>query len=431
MSVRFEFDWVDAGPSPDVLAQHTMAAFSIAAGGAVVTGALDRQSKTYSKAVVVPLFSVAEWLVANWWHIWHEIGDIREQPSAFESRHNLAFESRHNLAFAGDGFVLPSLRMTRAVGGMRLEWARYRPEYARIEFVDEGQHDVAPEELEQEFRNLIDAVLERLHGNPETHAAAESLGRAWAAVNELDAEELEFSRAAALLGVDPFDVPDDVAGAVVAFWERADPAVREDALAVASEDSLGRVADWLDGALRTVVDAGQGGDWPDVRRALRPRAAAEPWARGYALAQATRFHLKNEDGRFDFCDTGSLAIPRQDTNPPSGRIQGLVGAETPACVTAPRSRTGVRFLTARALGDYLDRAAPGPGLLSSLETARQAQSRAFAAELLAPAAALRGKIAGDRADIEQISDLGSEFDVSDWVIRHQIRNHNLAEIVEY
>ena len=425
MSVHFRFDWVDAGPSSDVLAQHTMAALSVAARGAVVTGALDRQSETYTRTVVVPLFSVAEWLVANWWHIWHEVGDVDKQPHP-------AFEARHNLAFAGDGFVLPSLRMTRATGRMRLEWARYSPEYARIEFVDEGQHDVEPEELETQFRNLIDAVLERLQGRPETRAAAETLGRAWAAVNDMDDEELEFSRAAALLGIDPFDAPDDVAAAVAAFWERTDPSVREDALAVASEDSLARVADWLNGAIERLAATPRGGAWPVLRERLQRPDGDEPWTLGYALARGARGWIGVGDGRFDFTNEGPLAIPREETQPPSPRIHGLVGAETPACMTAPHGRTGTRFLLARALGDYLGRQ-PGTrhGLLSSLETARQAQSRAFAAEFLVPAAALRRKINGGRADVEQIDDLGNEFGVSDWVIRHQIKNHELAEIVAY
>ena len=62
-----------------------MAALSVAARGAVVTGALDRQSGTYSRNVVVPLFSIAEWLVTNWWHLWYEVGDISEPPPAFEA----------------------------------------------------------------------------------------------------------------------------------------------------------------------------------------------------------------------------------------------------------------------------------------------------------------------------------------------------------
>ena len=40
-------------------------------------------------------------------------------------------------------------------------------------------------------------------------------------------------------GIDPYDVPDAVAAAMISFWERVDPSIREDALASASsEESL-------------------------------------------------------------------------------------------------------------------------------------------------------------------------------------------------
>ena len=100
MSVHFRFGWVDAGPSPDILASSTMATLSVDAGDATVTSVLDRGNRIYSDEVLVPLFSVAEWLITNWWHIWYEVPDTGEQRTEFESR--------HNLAFAGDGFVLPS-----------------------------------------------------------------------------------------------------------------------------------------------------------------------------------------------------------------------------------------------------------------------------------------------------------------------------------
>ena len=223
MSVRFRFGWVDAGPSPDILAQSTMATLSVEAGGATVTSVLDRGNRIYSNEVVVPLFGVAEWLVTNWWHIWYEIEDTGEQRPDFASR--------HNLAFAAEGFVLPSLTMTAVSGRMQLRWVSYKPLHARIEFVDDGSERVARDELETELRNLIDAVIERLHGRPDTATAADNLARDWHAVNDLDAEEIEFSRAAALLGVDPFHVQDPVADAIVAFWERAAPSLRDDALA--------------------------------------------------------------------------------------------------------------------------------------------------------------------------------------------------------
>ena len=69
----------------------------------------------------------------------------------------------------------------------------------------------------------------------------------------------------------------------------------------------------------------------------------------------------------------------------------------------------------------------GLGILASMETARQARSRTFAAELLAPAASLRPRLAERGATEDVVCALGQEFDVSPWVIHHQIRNHDLAE----
>ncbi len=423
MSVRFRFGWVDAGPSPDILAQSTMATLSVETGGTTVTSVLDRGNRIYSNEVVVPLFGVAEWLVTNWWHIWYEIEDTGEQRPEFASR--------HNLAFAADGFVLPSLTMTAASGRMQLRWVRYKPQHARIEFVDEGNDRVARDELETELRNLIDAVIERLHGRRDTAPAADNLARTWYAVNALDVEEIEFSRAAALLGVDPFDVPDQVATAILAFWQRADPSIRDDALATATEDSLARVADWLDDAIDALTATPQATDWPDIRQALPALATTEPWERGYALARAARDRIGGNGDRIDFQRHGPLSIPHRQTEPPSSRIHGLVAADAPACVTAPRRLSGTRFLMARALGEYLGRSVPGPGLLTSLSTDSQAQSRAFAAEFLAPADALRRRLARNVIEPEQADDLAQEFGVSAELILRQIQNHNLATVTAY
>ena len=422
MSIRFRFDWVDAQPSPDGLARHTMAALSIDADGAAVTSVLDRLNRTYRDHVVVPLLSVAEWLVGNWWHLFHEIENRGEQKAGFEAR--------HDLSFAGDGFVLPSLTMAPASDLIHLRWRRYRPAYARIEFVDEGETTVEREDLETQFRDLIDAVLERLRGNGLT---LETLDQEWSALNALAHDEREFSRAAALLGVDPFDVSDSLADAIVMFWERIEPSIRDDALAAASVDSLSRVSDWLSQALADLEDAEGGKGWADVRQALPRPSAAEPWSRGYDLARSVRHRIGlGGDSRFDFAPNGSLALHLEERPSPSARIQGVVAGDTPACVLTPRGGSGRRFLLARALGDYLGRfEQPGPAILSSLATERQAQSRAFAAELLAPAESLRRKLKGRLAEPEQMDELGLEYGVSTEVIRRQIENHGLATVVSW
>ena len=418
MSVRFRFDWIDAPPSPDRLSRHTMAALSIEADGATITSVLDRRSRSWRDHVVVPLVHVVEWLVGNWWHLFHEVENTGEQ--------NPGFEYRHNLAFAGDGFVLPSLTMAPVSERIRLRWQRHEPAHARIEFVGEGEASVEPEELEAQFRDLVDAVLERLRGNDMT---LETLDREWAAINALDSNEREFSRAAALLGVDPFDVPDSLADAIVNFWEHAEPSIRDDALAAAaSADCLPQVGRWLSQALEDLEETADSG-WADVRRALPQPSAAEPWRRGYALARSVHHHLGAGDGgRFDFARNGSLALHSHERPAPSTRIQGLVAADAPACVLPPRGESGRRFLQARALGDYLGRSGPGSAILSSLATDRQARSRAFAAELLAPAESLRRRLGSSLVEPEQVDELGHEYGVSTEVIRRQIENHGLATV---
>ena len=407
-----------------------MATLSIEARDKVVTAVLDRRNKSYRHHVVVPLYHVAEWLIANWWHLWYEVADTGEQRPEFESR--------HNLAFAGDGFVLPNLYVIPASGRMHLRWTRSQPKYARIEFVDESETLVERTQLEQEFRMIIDAVLERIRGVGGHEHAVESLADAWEAVNALDSDEQEFSRAAALLGIDPYEVSDDVASALIDFWETVDPSIREDALASASEQSLRSVGQWLQGALSILADAESGGDWPRVREVVSVEAKGAPWTRGYHLARRARSELSAGEGRFEFDRCGGLALRHRhvESEPPSPRMHGLVAAETPSVVTAPRREPATRFLRARALGDYLDRLEPSAAILTSLATDRQAQNRAFAAEFLAPAEALRtaldsGLDSGNAVEPERVDELAHEFGVAGEVIRRQIENHRIARIAEY
>lgn len=424
MSIRFRFNWVDVGPSSDTLARDTMATLSIASRDKVVTAVLDRHNRSYRDHVIVPLYHVAEWLVANWWHLWYEVADTSDQRPEFEYR--------HNLAFAGDGFVLPNLFVVPASGRMHLRWTRSQPQHARVEFVDESETYIERTQLEQEFRTIIDAVLERIRGSGRHERAVESLGDAWEAVNALDFDEQEFSRAAALLGVDPYEVSDDAAAALTDFWETVDPSIREDALASASEESLRSVGRWLRDALHALAVADSGSDWPYVRQVVSVRATGAPWTRGYDLARCARNELSVGEGRFEFDGSGGLAFRHDRQEMPSPRIHGLVAANGPTCLTAPRSEPGTRFLRARALGDYLDRADESAGILTSLATDRQAQNRAFAAEFLAPAESLRAALDdANPVEPDQVDVLADEFGVSGEVIRRQIENHELASIAEY
>lgn len=88
------------------------------------------------------------------------------------------------------------------------------------------------------------------------------------------------------------------------------------------------------------------------------------------------------------------------------------------------ARPGVR----RGWSGQLDPlAGPNPSSVCRHPTA----IRAFAAEFLAPAEALRQRLGGEQVSPDEVEDLACDFDVSGYVVRHQIENHNLAQIADW
>ena len=69
-------------------------------------------------------------------------------------------------------------------------------------------------------------------------------------------------------------------------------------------------------------------------------------------------------------------------------------------------------------------------LLTRAYTWDQRASRAFAAELLAPEAALRQEV-HDGVPHARVEELAKKFHVSPWVIEHQIENHRIGWTEEY
>ena len=420
MSIRMTFDWVEAPSSADAFAQSTMAALTIEVDGSVVTSVLDRRSRSCRDHVVTPLGYVAEWLVGNWWRLFHEVEDARTPRPGFAEA--------HDLAFVGEGHLLPSLTMAPTPQRMRLRWRRYRPSHSTMEFTEQGEALVDRDELEDALRGLVEVVQDRLAGD---ELMGEFLCSEWSAIHAMNEDEREFCRAAALLGQDPFAVPQQLAEQLIDFWRHAEPAIREDALATANGDgSLAPLAGWLKEALRSLADT-PGGSWSDFRAALPMSTSAEPYRRGYDLARVARGQLGQRSERYDFSAAGPLAVRSVTTRPPTSTIQGLVAADSPACALADGRETSRRFLLARALGDYLGRAERGPAILSGLATDRQAQSRAFAAEFLAPADSLRQRLGGEQIPQDIVDEVAHEYGVSSYVVRHQMDNHDLGHVAEW
>ena len=419
MNFRLQFNWVDAGPSPDVVMRRTMARFSIEVDGKTLTAVRDRQSRRYRKQIVVPLFSVANWLVDNWWYLWHEPADIQNLKPGFEDR--------HNLAYAGHGFLLPKLTIAPLSDRIHLVSTPWEPVHSSISFIEDMDAYVEAEELQMEFQRLINSVLRRLEPFDDNEDKIQ-LSKAWHAINELDAKELEFSRAAAMCGIDPFDVEDSTSEAIIEFWESTQPSIREEALAASNVQSLSQLSHWIRGTVNDLATTGEINGWNRIRDEIRNEVSdshtKEPWKRGYYLAQSVREILDIGQNKFQFKSEGPLAIYHKERESPSQGIEGLVASATPACITAPRNHSNSkRFLLARALGEFVGCQEPCLGILGTLQNDRQARSRAFAAELLAPAELLYSRYMDSDAPQDEVDELSRAFDVSIWVIEHQIENY--------
>ena len=370
----------------------------------------------------VPLSHVAEWLVMNWWSLWHESGNASgNQPPGFDAR--------HDLSYAGFGFALPRLTLRPVGKHMVASVTPWNPPDSALEFRARCRIPLHQDQLETEAGSLVESVIERLR---QTETPFLTLEADWNAIVNVKPDQRDFCQVVATAGLDPFDVSEDAAQAVVRFWNTAPPSLREDAIRGTAPALLDRLCDWLQRQAESVDMLESGEAWRDVRRSIGGgNSDAPPWRRGYALAQAVRSELASPSGQLVLEHDGPLRINYREAQPPSGGIEGVVAPDSPSCVLLPKRKPGRTFLLARALGDYLGRNEPGPGLLGTGESARQAQSRAFAAEFLAPSKWLRTRI-GNVSEVgaQAVDELAYEAGVSPCVVHLQLQNHGIAEVVD-
>ena len=425
--LSLDFSWREAPGSSDPAILHTMADLSIRVDDEPVTRVFDRKSRTTRDTVFVSLYPLAEWIAARWW-------PLLEENLAPQRGDSQSFDERHSLAHAGDGFALPRLTLVPEGESTLLRWEHSSSSYQHVEFLGDGEARVPKADVSEVMSGFVEAVTGRL----ESFGVADTwLEKEWKALRETDAdaEEADFCRMAAYLGLDPFDVADDVGKAIVEVASSLPDSIVEDVFRCASVSTLKSTSDWvlrgieeLRSARFTMKDLGA------VRKALQPLPSAAPWEQGYELARQFRRQLDLSEG------------PLLDLSPILGPNPPLIRASTPSlpgldglvrrldgkgfsCFTSRTRSESVRFLLARALCLYLEHGDAPLSVLSGAVTQRQKRNRAFAAELLAPAKAIQKRLPSEMLAAEDIEEVACEFGVSSYVVEHQIVNHHLGTIM--
>ena len=428
--VRFCTDWQDGeGIEGDELSA-TFASLRIDVQDEPLTYVVDDRAQTTRDSIFVPVYPVAEWLVANWWFIKYESGNPKKNTDP-------AFRRRHSLEAITDGYALPDLTITTSGSRTNLTWRRRSASWTKIKFLNEGQATVGSEQFMQDCADFIDRVTRRLSAQ---NIDSTFLQDEWAAIQATDDEESGFCSLSAGLGWDPYDLDEAMQGQITTLADQLGPLCAEAIPAISASAPLNDCS-----AILAAIRAARPNEFclPSTLPLITDEQPIEntPWRGGYDLARRARseFGLNGQP----ILNTEMLAQAlgqsvntlEQVAEPiaPLERlalVDGVVtsGAEGGVSVGLKRrGQLGWRFLFCRALAEAIS--CRGDALVTRGNTERQQRNRAFAAEFLAPSANLKKKISSPVVDEEQVDELAEEFGVSPLVISHQIENHRIAEVV--
>lgn len=426
--MTFAIEWAAAPGGAREPYDHTFAHLRLFVGQDSVLRILDKEAGSTRDWLFVPVYPLAEWIVANWWRL------IEEPQTPQRGVEPADYILRHSLRHVGGGFAYPDVRVIPEGDAVRVEWHELETRHQNVDFLSRGTIRLPRLEVEQALDDLVRKTVSRLDAH---HIAETTVHLDWAAIQNASAQEADFCRSAGWLGSDPYDMEDSAADLLIAVWGEVPAQIRADFFQATTVANLTAASKWVRGGLEQIKQStNHDGKWTEVRDRVSaaPQHSPLPWEQGYQWARHLRAELGLSDkvplDLQDVLQTEFKVVKAQD--PPSRSFEAIVAtnpADGVCCYTAKSHKDSRRFLEARAVMDLVFGTTPRqPTLLSPAQTDRQQRSRAFAAELLAPASLLQPRLSGEEVDEEELEDLADRFKVSSELVRRQIQNHRLARL---
>jgi len=367
-------------------------------------------------------YHLAEWLVANWWRLRHE-----PRPSG---RPPCDWRMTHCMAEIGEGYVWPSI--TIESDGFRSVVRSDPSEDRAAPFRFQGS--LHPALLPwMEVERAIDAFVDRVVALTRERGVGETnLDRLW---RDLTAERSDpalgrYRRFEALMGCDP-DETDE--GEVLAHladeaW-LGEEGLDELAAVGGGPGAIPRAADIADAAARMGVEAHL--DQVPIAKKTPKWGTDQAWRIGVAAALELRGELGFDDRPITNEEMAGLVdVPATllEGQPEAAPLSFALAQGDVKDRIALRSRHPVarRFDLARLIGD---RAIHPDGPFRPAIRAnsyRQQAQRAFAAEFLAPIAAVVAMAEGDLSPDRQL-EIAHEFDVSEMTINGLLKNNHYID----
>ena len=298
------------------------------------------------------------------------------------------------------------------------------PGSGQLRFLSRGTRVLDSSQVQNALADVVEAVITRLN---EEGVRETPLHKEWNALRAIDPEEAEFCAVAGRLGLDPFSEGVDLAAEINAVAEAVEQPILVDFFNSAPPSALREAAIWVQVALGSVTEprAHEAAfRLASVDEAVKAAGGSElrPWEAGYRAARRLRQALALEPTA-PFPDAMPIAIV------PVRGHQSFVGAgrrfrDSAAIATPSSSRLRSRFAIARTLWHAACSSESAPFLLTTRRAGSQSSGRAFAAELLAPAAGVRQLLGSQaaKAPAEEIENVAEAFGVASLLVEHQIDN---------
>lgn len=429
---RINYSWEDPGGVTASELAATWARIGMTCGNKVITSVHCSRVQAFRGDIYVPLYAIAEWFVRNWWFIMNECTSADKMVSA-------DFRLRHTLAASNEGICLPEVSFVRIGDEIMIRWQAVEYPSAGINFQTSGSCLIDKDVFISRIAQLIDDVIDRLHKKGVSATFLEEEWQAILAIEESGDEEKSFCEVSARLGLDPFCIDGKLSDRIITCYNDLEPDIRDEFFFSSSSQSFEPNVRWLDHAREKIeTQTCIIFDIDDERLQTRHyRLDKQPWLTGYGWARTFRKALGISGEPIDFNDFVTFsndALPGLPLSEAS--LEALVCHRNKGNFSMILNRNSfdlenenTRFLFARILSETLSLKNRKSGILSKVDSIHQKISRAFAAELLAPSDVIAKMIPDNRVNDETIEKIKEHFNVSDYVIRHQIINHNLATII--
>jgi hypothetical protein len=387
---------------------------------------------------------LAEWAAAHWWPLLEE-GPPSKLPDA-SARHaspaQRGWFRRHNLLAAREGHPLPDLTIYRDdddVVAVRCSPDEAAQGKAPVQFIERFSTGVAYEEVRSALRSLVEAVLVRLEDSDDSDAA--DLRARWHALHAVSPADRAVCARAAVLGLDALD-PDDLDSELATMLGTAlsglpEPLVTELLALGPSASDLRLRTERLHQARSIPGISGTSSALSQARQVVLPVGYdPEDYKIGWGMARRFRQKVLGADENVlgpsldRKIQQSALLISASADQREAGGLLGWVGADTensaPYVLWGHFGPSTRRFRTARVLAMAL--LGSRERLVTDANSQPQRIGRAFAAELLAPAASVQARLRGPMVGSQEVDALAREFAVHPQLLRHQIENHRLAEL---